>query len=65
MTVSMKRCLPWRNSCPPDFGAVIAEAAHELGHLADGVGPDGVVVEVTGHAAAPATCWVAQAYRAS
>ena len=27
ITVSMKLCLPARNSWPPDFGAVIADAA--------------------------------------
>jgi hypothetical protein len=34
---------------------------HELGHLADGVRPDGEVVEVDGHAEAPVTCWADQA----
>ena len=34
---------------------------HELGDLADGVGPQVVVVEVLGHAAPLATCWAHQA----
>ena len=61
MTVSMKLCLPARNSCPPDFGAVIAGGGHELGDLADGVGPEVVVVEVLGHAGPASTCWAHQA----
>ena len=51
MTVSMKRCLPCEEQLAAGLGGGDRRGGHELGDLADGVGPDGVVVEVLGHAA--------------
>jgi hypothetical protein len=43
------------------LGSGDRRGGHELGHLADGVGPDGVVVKVHGHAETTVTCCADQA----
>ena len=51
ITVSMNRCLPWQEQLPAGLGGGDGGGGHQLGDLADGVGPEVVVVEVAGHAA--------------
>ena len=56
-----EQVLALQEQLPAGLGGGDRRRGHELGDLADGVGPDGVVVEGHGHAGAVATCWADQA----